>query len=63
MADRIARMVADLEKAAGAGAYAPEETVQQQAQFNATQLPNKKRERARKRHAALEKIYKLKIII
>ena len=48
LADRIARMVADLEKAAGEGAYAPEETVQEQTQFNATQLPYKKRERVRK---------------
>ncbi len=49
LADRIARMVADLEKAAGAGAYVSTETVQEQTQFNASQLPkNKKRERVRK---------------
>lgn len=49
LADRIARMVADLEKAAGAGVYVPTETVQEQTQFNASQLPkNKKRERVRK---------------
>ena len=48
LADRIARMVADLEKAAGVGAYAPEETVQQQTQFNETQQVYKKRERIRK---------------
>lgn len=48
LADRIARMVADLEKAAGAGAYAPEETVQQQTQFNTQEKVYKKRERVRK---------------
>ena len=48
LADRIARMVADLEKAAGAGSYTPNETVQQQAQFNQTEQVVKKRERARK---------------
>ena len=48
LADRIARMVADLEKAAGEGAFSPQETVQEQTEFNAPQQPNKKRERVRK---------------
>ncbi len=48
LADRIARMVADLEKAAGAGAYQPAESVLQQAQFNAPEQPIRKRERERK---------------
>ncbi|MGP1717373.1 MAG: ligase-associated DNA damage response DEXH box helicase [Methylophilus sp.] len=48
LADRIARMVADLEKAAGAGAYTPEETVNAQAKFNVQEKVYKKRERVRK---------------
>lgn len=48
LADRIARMVADLEKAAGAGAYVPVETVHEQTHFNAPEQINKKRERTRK---------------
>ena len=56
LADRIARMVADLEKAAGAGGFVPEETVQQQTQFNATQQPYKKRERVRKKGLPRTKI-------
>ena len=48
LADRIARMVADLEKAAGAGAFSPQETVQQQTRFNTLEQPYKKRERVRK---------------
>ncbi len=48
LADRIARMVADLEKAAGAGAYQPAESVLQQTQFNAPEQPIRKRERERK---------------
>lgn len=48
LADRIARMVADLEKAAGAGAYIPEETVNAQAKFNVQEKVYKKRERVRK---------------
>jgi len=49
LADRIARMVADLEKTAGAGAYTPKETVQAQTLFNSASAPvYKKRERIRK---------------
>lgn len=48
LADRIARMVADLEKAAGAGSYTPKETVRAQTQFNETNQLVKKRERVRK---------------
>ena len=50
LADRIARMVADLEKAAGSGGYIATETVQEQTQFNAIEQkqPYKKRERIRK---------------
>ncbi len=48
LADRIGRMVADLEKAAGVGAFLPQETVQQQTQFNTLEQPYKKRERVRK---------------
>ena len=48
LADRIARMVADLEKAAGAGSYTPKETVHAQTQFNETNQLVKKRERVRK---------------
>jgi ATP-dependent helicase Lhr and Lhr-like helicase len=48
LADRIARMVADLEKAAGAGAYMPAETVTAQAKFNVQEKVYKKRERVRK---------------
>lgn len=48
LADRIARMVADLEKAAGAGSYTPEETVHAQSQFNETNQVFNKRERVRK---------------
>jgi ATP-dependent helicase Lhr and Lhr-like helicase len=52
LADRIARMVADLEKAAGAGAYIPEETVNAQAKFNVQEKVYKKRERVRKKGLA-----------
>ncbi|MBL8505662.1 MAG: ligase-associated DNA damage response DEXH box helicase [Methylobacillus glycogenes] len=45
LADRIARMVSELEKAAGAGAYVHEESPQAQAQFNTQQQAYKKRER------------------
>lgn len=48
LADRIARMVADLEKAAGAGGYVAEETVNAQAKFNVQEKVHKKRERRRK---------------
>lgn len=48
LADRIARMVADLEKSAGAGGYTPVDTVQEQTQFNKTEPVYKKRERIRK---------------
>ena len=48
LADRIARMVADLEKAAGAGSYTPKETVHAQTQFNENNQVFKKRERVRK---------------
>ena len=48
LADRIARMVADLEKAAGAGSYTPSETVHAQTEFNETKPVFKKRERVRK---------------
>ncbi len=48
LADRIARMVADLEKAAGQGGYVPEETVLEQTQFNVQEQVTKKRERIRK---------------
>lgn len=48
LADRIARMVADLEKAAGNGAYIPIDTVQQQTSFNTLEPVYKKRERVRK---------------
>ena len=49
LADRIARMVADLEKAAGAGAYVPEESINAQAKFNVQEKVYKKRERVRKK--------------
>jgi ATP-dependent helicase Lhr and Lhr-like helicase len=48
LADRIARMVADLEKAAGAGAYTAAETVNAQTKFNVQEKVYKKRERVRK---------------
>lgn len=48
LADRIARMVADLEKAAGAGGYIPQEDVNAQTKFNMQEKGYKKRERARK---------------
>jgi ATP-dependent helicase Lhr and Lhr-like helicase len=48
LADRIARMVADLEKAAGPGAYSAAETVNAQTQFNVQEKIYKKRERVRK---------------
>jgi ATP-dependent Lhr-like helicase len=48
LADRIARMVADLEKAAGNGAYIPIDTVHQQTSFNTPEPVYKKRERVRK---------------
>lgn len=54
LADRIARMVADLEKAAGAGAYIPEETVNAQAKFNVQEKVYKKRERVRKTGLPME---------
>ncbi|MES2636328.1 MAG: ligase-associated DNA damage response DEXH box helicase [Pseudomonadota bacterium] len=56
LADRIARMVADLEKAAGEGAYMPEDSVQQQTQFNQSEQPYKKRERVRKKGLPRAKI-------
>ena len=40
LSDRIARMVADLEKAAGPGGYAPPETVHQRNAFNALPSPD-----------------------
>ena len=49
LGDRIARMVADLEKAAGDGAYIPEETVQDQTRFNKPESVRKPRERIRKK--------------
>ncbi|MCB5191351.1 ligase-associated DNA damage response DEXH box helicase [Methylobacillus arboreus] len=48
LADRIARMVADLEKAAGAGAYIPQDTANAQAKFNVQEKVYKNRERKRK---------------
>lgn len=48
LADRIARMVADLEKAAGEGGFSPTESVQEQTQFNASEPVKRKRERVRK---------------
>ena len=48
LADRITRMVADLEKAAGAGGFTPKDTVHEQTHFNASQQVYKKRERVRK---------------
>jgi ATP-dependent Lhr-like helicase len=48
LADRIARMVADLEKAAGAGGYEPEDSVYEQTHFNAPEKTYIKRERVRK---------------
>lgn len=60
LADRIARMVADLEKAAGAGAYQPEETVQQQTQFNTPEKCYTKRERIRKKGLPRTKTIPLK---
>ncbi len=53
LADRIARMVADLEKAAGAGGYIPQESVNAQAKFN-EQEEYKKRERVRKTGLPME---------
>ena len=61
LADRIARMVADLEKAAGAGAYQPEETVQQQTQFNTPEKSYTKRERIRKKGLPRTKTIPLKL--
>ena len=49
LADRITRMVADLEKAAGAGSYIPNETAQEQTEFNEIEQVVKKRERTRKK--------------
>lgn len=49
LADRIARMVADLEKAAGGGGYQAPESVQQQTQFNTQQTVRKKRQRVMKK--------------
>jgi ATP-dependent Lhr-like helicase len=48
LSDRITRMVAELEKAAGEGAYEPEDSVHAQAQFNKAEPVYKKRERVRK---------------
>lgn len=48
LSDRITRMVAELEKAAGDGAYQPEDTIYDQAQFNKPEPVYKKRERVRK---------------
>lgn len=45
LADRIARMVRDLEKAAGAGAYEHQESTTEQASFNVQEPSYKKRER------------------
>lgn len=49
LADRIARMVADLEKVAGNGAYIAKETVQQQTSFNEEKRTFIPRERIRKK--------------
>jgi ATP-dependent helicase Lhr and Lhr-like helicase len=49
LSDRISRMVADLEKAAGGGAYVPEESVQEQTRFNTAEPVRRKRERVRKK--------------
>ncbi|MBA3695314.1 MAG: ligase-associated DNA damage response DEXH box helicase, partial [Methylotenera sp.] len=52
LSDRIARMVADLEKAAGAGGFSPVESVHEQTKFNASQPSQpvtRKRERVRKK--------------
>ncbi len=48
LADRISRMVADLEKAAGAGGYVPNDSVVEQTQFNATVQLSRRRERVSK---------------
>jgi ATP-dependent Lhr-like helicase len=48
LADRISRMVADLEKAAGAGHYQPEDSVQEQTRFNTAVPGRKRRERVSK---------------
>jgi len=48
LADRISRMVADLEKAAGGDGYMPEESVQAQTQFNTPEPVRRKRERISK---------------
>ncbi|MES2554193.1 MAG: DNA ligase-associated DEXH box helicase, partial [Pseudomonadota bacterium] len=48
LADRISRMVADLEKAAGGDGYKPEESVQAQTQFNAQEPVRRKRDRISK---------------
>ena len=54
LADRIARMVADLEKAAGEGGYTPPETVTAQAKFNVQEKVYTKRERVRKTGLPME---------
>lgn len=54
LADRIARMVADLEKAAGEGGYTPPESVTAQAKFNVQESVYKKRERVRKTGVPME---------
>jgi ATP-dependent Lhr-like helicase len=48
LSDRIARMVAELEKAAGQGGYTPQDSVHAQTQFNKPEPVYKKRERIRK---------------
>lgn len=53
LADRIARMVADLEKAAGAGAYTARESVQEQSRFNEEKITYAPRERVRVRKKGL----------
>lgn len=54
LADRIARMVADLEKAAGEGGYTPPESVTAQAKFNVQEKVYTKRERVRKKGLPME---------
>ena len=48
LSDRIARMVAELEKAAGAGAYEPPESAGERSAFNALEPRRPRRERERK---------------
>jgi ATP-dependent Lhr-like helicase len=48
LSDRIARMVADLEKAAGAGGYQPPESVAERSRFDLPEVKRPRRERERK---------------